>query len=100
MTLEDDLDIVYTVDYNKFNARYKEGGDKLQACEDCAQELLSDPTLPRFQKTQIPILLATMVAYAEEAWTMHWEADFLWQILRGDNAPGHDAKMDSRLDEL
>ncbi|OQO11669.1 hypothetical protein B0A48_03396 [Cryoendolithus antarcticus] len=100
MTLEDDLNLVYTVDYNKLLARYKEGGDKLQACEDRAQELLSDPDLPRFQKTQILVLLAAMTKDGEEAWSLHWEADFLWQVLRDDKAIGHNDKMASRLVEL
>nr|OQO25953.1 hypothetical protein B0A51_06277 [Rachicladosporium sp. CCFEE 5018] len=90
----------YNERYNDLHALYEEGGDKLQACEDGARDLLDDKNLPRLHQIKTLLLLASIVAHVSEAWDMRQEAETLWRIERRVHPEGQEAELDSILDEL
>ncbi|OQN96824.1 hypothetical protein B0A48_17384 [Cryoendolithus antarcticus] len=98
MAQQDTISLSFTRAYNDLYALYE--ADQLDECLEGAENLLREPALPRYHTIKVQLLIASMLPDVDEAWSMHAQAEMLWQVVRMGNPQGQDAEIDATMADL
>lgn len=93
----DAIDLAFNERYNEAHQCY--GNHELDRCIEKCQELLEDPTNPRFHRMKTLVLLGSTLGEWYEANGCHVKADILLSIVRRWHPEGEDAGVGEAMQE-